>query len=76
MTRLLWLGCLTDDEAEATPAWGDWLAGLAREKRVARLDRAARNPLGSGRTAQAVPGRVAASGASSPRSRRLRIKPE
>ena len=35
---LLWLGCLTDEEAEATPAWGDWLAGLAREKRVARLN--------------------------------------
>jgi ATP-dependent helicase Lhr and Lhr-like helicase len=34
---LLWLGCLTDSEAEATPAWGDWLAGLASERRVARL---------------------------------------
>jgi ATP-dependent Lhr-like helicase len=34
---LLWLGCLTEEEAEAAPAWGDWLAELAREKRVARL---------------------------------------
>jgi ATP-dependent Lhr-like helicase len=34
---LLWLGCLTQTEAEATPAWGEWLEALAREKRGARL---------------------------------------
>ena len=34
---LLWLGCLTQTEAEATPAWGEWLEALMREKRVARL---------------------------------------
>jgi len=34
---LLWLGCLTEAEARATPAWSEWLDALAREKRVARL---------------------------------------
>jgi ATP-dependent helicase Lhr and Lhr-like helicase len=34
---LLWLGCLTDAEVESFPAWKDWLAALAREKRVTRL---------------------------------------
>ncbi len=35
---LLWLGCLTAPEAQAVPEWDDWLAALAREKRVTRLD--------------------------------------
>jgi ATP-dependent helicase Lhr and Lhr-like helicase len=34
---LLWLSCLTVQEAGAVPAWRDWLASLAREKRVARF---------------------------------------
>ena len=34
---LLWLGCLTEEEAQATPNWRDWLAALARDKRAARL---------------------------------------
>ena len=34
---LLWLSCLTKEEADATPAWGEWLDALAREKRVALL---------------------------------------
>ena len=34
---LLWLGCLTEDETRTMPAWSDWLAALAGEKRVARL---------------------------------------
>jgi ATP-dependent Lhr-like helicase len=34
---LLWLGCLTEAEADATPGWADWLEGLARDKRVTRL---------------------------------------
>src|SRR5215472_13924300 len=34
---LLWLGCVTDAEVEACPAWKDWLAALANEKRVTRL---------------------------------------
>jgi ATP-dependent Lhr-like helicase len=34
---LLWLGCLTETEATATPAWSEWLEALAREKRVALL---------------------------------------
>jgi ATP-dependent Lhr-like helicase len=34
---LLWLGCLTEAEAGAAPPWNDWLAALARERRVTRL---------------------------------------
>ncbi len=34
---LLWLGCLTDAEVQATPAWRDWLTSLALEKRVTRF---------------------------------------
>ena len=34
---LLWLSCLSKEEADATPAWGEWLDALAREKRVALL---------------------------------------
>ena len=34
---LLWLGCLTEAEAQAGPGWTDWLDALAREKRVTRL---------------------------------------
>ena len=34
---LLWLGCLTEAEAQAGPGWADWLEALAREKRVTRL---------------------------------------
>lgn len=35
---LLWLGCLAGAEAEAAPDWADWLAALAGEKRVTRLE--------------------------------------
>jgi len=34
---LLLLGFLAEDEAKADPGWRDWLAALAKEKRVARL---------------------------------------
>jgi ATP-dependent helicase Lhr and Lhr-like helicase len=34
---LLWLGALTEAEARATPAWGEWLEALARDNRVALL---------------------------------------
>jgi ATP-dependent helicase Lhr and Lhr-like helicase len=34
---LVWLGFLTEEEARAQPGWNDWLAELARQKRVARL---------------------------------------
>jgi ATP-dependent Lhr-like helicase len=34
---LLWLGCLTDAEVQAVPAWKGWLAALAREKRATRV---------------------------------------
>src|SRR6266550_1061120 len=36
---LVWLSCLTEAEAKATPAWCDWLEALARDKRVTRLRR-------------------------------------
>jgi len=36
---LLWLSCLTEAEANATPAWCDWLEALARDQRVTRLKR-------------------------------------
>jgi ATP-dependent helicase Lhr and Lhr-like helicase len=35
---LVWLGFLTADEAGAAAGWSDWLAELARQKRVAQLD--------------------------------------
>ncbi len=40
---LLWLGCMTDAEVQAVPAWEAWLAALADEQRVTRFeaDRAA-----------------------------------
>jgi ATP-dependent Lhr-like helicase len=34
---LLWLGCLTETEAHATPGWTEWLEALARDKRVALM---------------------------------------
>ena len=35
---LVWLGFLTRGRSGAGPGWSDWLAELARDKRVARLD--------------------------------------
>ncbi len=34
---LLWLSCLTEEEAEAIPGWSKWLDALSRDNRVARL---------------------------------------
>jgi ATP-dependent Lhr-like helicase len=34
---LLWLGCLTETEAGATPGWSEWLDALKRDKRVTLL---------------------------------------
>src|SRR5215831_7871702 len=34
---LLWLGCLTDAEVEATPSWKDWLVALAQDKRATHV---------------------------------------
>jgi ATP-dependent Lhr-like helicase len=34
---LLWLGCLSAEEALAVPEWSDWLTELARSNRVTRL---------------------------------------
>jgi ATP-dependent Lhr-like helicase len=36
---LVWFGFLTEKEAQAAPSWCEWLAQLAREKRVTRLRR-------------------------------------
>ena len=38
---LLWIGCLTVEEAERAKEWGDWLAALAEKKRVTRLETSA-----------------------------------
>jgi ATP-dependent Lhr-like helicase len=35
---LMWLGCLTQTEVRGAPGWSEWLAELARHKRVALLD--------------------------------------
>jgi ATP-dependent Lhr-like helicase len=35
---LLWLAFLSEEEVAARPPWSDWLAELAQQKRVARLD--------------------------------------
>jgi len=35
---LLWLGCLSAQEAETAAEWGGWLEALSREKRVGRLE--------------------------------------
>ena len=34
---LLWLGSLTEAEARANPGWSEWLAALARDRRVALM---------------------------------------
>ncbi len=34
---LLWLGSLTEAEARAAPDWSEWLAALARDRRVALM---------------------------------------
>jgi ATP-dependent helicase Lhr and Lhr-like helicase len=34
---LLWLSCLSKAEADAAPAWREWLEALSREKRVALM---------------------------------------
>ena len=34
---LLWLGCLTAEEAAAVPEWGGWLQALGRDQRIALL---------------------------------------
>ena len=61
---LLWLGCLTEEEARATPAWGDWLEALAGEKRVARLTAPGAALWVPAERLNAVPRAVAASPAS------------
>ncbi|MGD9617101.1 MAG: hypothetical protein AB7W06_17135 [Alphaproteobacteria bacterium] len=48
---LVWLGFLTEGEAEAGEDWRGWLEELAREKRAARLYRSADvSPANAGRT--------------------------
>jgi ATP-dependent Lhr-like helicase len=36
---LLWLGFVTDEEVDRQPAWREWLAELAKQRRAARLGR-------------------------------------
>ena len=52
---LLWLSCLTEAEAKATPAWCDWLEALARDKRVTRLKTTRGDALDSRRAVKPVP---------------------
>ena len=56
---LLWLGCLTDSEAEADARLGRLARGAGQREARRAADRAARNSLGSGRAAQPVPGDMA-----------------
>ncbi len=35
---LLWIGCVSAEEARAEPEWGGWLAALSRDNRVTRFD--------------------------------------
>jgi ATP-dependent helicase Lhr and Lhr-like helicase len=35
---LLWLGCVSAEEAQTAPEWAIWLAALARDNRVTRLE--------------------------------------
>jgi ATP-dependent helicase Lhr and Lhr-like helicase len=35
---LVWLGCLTEQEARDVASWGEWLAELARQRRATLLD--------------------------------------
>src|SRR6478736_1266965 len=35
---LMWLGTLSDRDVESNAGWVDWLADLARQKRVARVE--------------------------------------
>ena len=73
---LLWLGSLTEAEARAAPAWGEWLDALAREKRVALLIAPPSEALDSGRAADPVRGAVARRRGSSRRSRRPQTRPQ
>lgn len=34
---LVWLGLLSEEEAQAEPSWQEWLAALARDRRATRL---------------------------------------
>ena len=56
---LLWLGCLSAEEAQTVPEWTGWLTDLARDNRVTRLADASSDAVGRGRTVAAVPGTVA-----------------
>ena len=67
---LVWLGFLTADEARAGAGWSDWLAELARQKRVAQLACAGSDAVDRRRAPAAVPGALARARRSSPRSPR------
>ncbi len=58
---LLWIGCLTQEEVEAVPAWSGWLTALAGRKSRHAADYAPGEALGRGRTAESVPCHMAGS---------------
>ena len=75
---MVWLGFLTDAEANAREGWADWLDDLAKASRVTRLDDVERDDaLGAGRTFAACQGRLAgrrlAATDRRPRQRRSRL---
>ena len=56
---LLWLGCLSAEEAQTIPEWAGWLTDLARDNRVTWLKHVSSDAMGCGGTVAAVSGTVA-----------------
>ena len=56
---LVWLGFLTEAEAQAGAGWRDWLAELARRSGARALAGAGRDALDRRRAAAAIPRAVA-----------------
>ena len=56
---LMWLGTLSDRDVESNAGWVDWLADLARQKRVARVAGAVRKGMDRRRALAGIPGAVA-----------------
>ena len=73
---LLWLGCLTDEEAQADARLGRLAGGAGRREAGRAPDGAHGDALGSSRAAEPVPRRCGLKHGFSRRSRRPRIKPQ
>ena len=56
---LMWLGTLSDRDVESNAGWAEWLADLARQKRVARVEAPQRNGMDRRRALAGIPGAVA-----------------